>query len=52
VARKAVIPGNAGKSPLVKRAVDGEMPPEKEKPRPTRADLDVLERCVDAGAPD
>ncbi len=52
VARKAVVPGSAGKSPLVKRAAEGEMPPEGEKPRPTPADLDVLERWVDAGAPD
>src|SRR5262245_38446756 len=52
VARKAVIPGSALKSPLVKRAVDGEMPPEKEKPRPTRADLAALEKWIDAGAPD
>jgi hypothetical protein len=52
VARKAVIPGNARTSPLVKRTVDGEMPSEKEKPRPSPADLNVLEQWVDAGAPD
>lgn len=52
VARKVVVPGSALKSPLFKKSVYGEMPPEKEKQRPTKADLAALESWVDAGAPD
>jgi hypothetical protein len=51
VARKKVKPGEPASSRLLRRVVEGEMPPEGENPRPTKEDIALLERWVAAGAP-
>jgi WD40 repeat protein/mono/diheme cytochrome c family protein len=51
VARGKVVPGKSDESELLQRLVKGEMPPEKQKPRPTDDDLALLRRWIDAGAP-
>jgi serine/threonine protein kinase len=48
--RRKVVPGQPGKSRLLKRILDGEMPPDGE-PRPIREDEELLTRWVVAGAP-
>ncbi len=48
---KKVVAGEAGKSKLYKKMVSGDMPPEDEMPRPTQAEIAVLERWINSGAP-
>src|SRR5579872_2816722 len=50
-AHKIVKPGDAEHSYLIRRVEGGEMPPEGEAPRPAPADIAVLRRWIDAGAP-
>jgi WD40 repeat protein len=50
VARKKIIPGNPEASPLYKRVVAGKMPPPGEQPRPSPAEVAVLEQWIRAGA--
>jgi mono/diheme cytochrome c family protein len=52
VARKKIVPGDAGKSLLLRRVAAGEMPPDEEKTRPTAEDVATLTRWIKAGAPD
>src|SRR5437016_2876798 len=42
VARGKVVPGKPDESELLQRLIKGEMPPEKQKPRPTADDLALL----------
>ncbi len=51
LAKKKIVAGDAAKSRLFKRVKNGEMPPEEEKPRPTEAEIAVLEKWIAAGAP-
>src|SRR5262249_45581040 len=53
VDRKKLVPGQADKSPLYRKARDGDMPPPDPdiKDRPSKADLDVLRRWIEARAP-
>jgi tetratricopeptide (TPR) repeat protein len=53
VVRKKVIPGDAAKSKLYKRLTsdDDPMPPIDEKARPTKDDIALIRRWIDAGAP-
>ena len=48
--RKKLLPGNANRSPLLRRIVDDSMPPPNEKPRVSEADLATLKAWVNAGA--
>jgi mono/diheme cytochrome c family protein len=48
--RKKLIPGNADRSPLLRRIADGTMPPPGEKQRVSDADLATLKSWVNAGA--
>jgi mono/diheme cytochrome c family protein len=50
ISRLLVVPGKARESDLFLRVQQGEMPP-RAKPRPRPADIQVLERWIDAGAP-
>jgi tetratricopeptide (TPR) repeat protein len=53
VVRKKIIPGDAAKSKLYKRLTsdDDPMPPIDEKARPTKDDIALIRRWIDAGAP-
>jgi tetratricopeptide (TPR) repeat protein len=53
VARKKVVPGEPSKSKLYKRLTskNNPMPPEEEKIRPTSADIALLRKWIEAGAP-
>jgi len=51
VARKKVLPNDAKGSRLFKRVDDGTMPPPDEQPRPSAAEIAVLKKWIDAGAP-
>jgi WD40 repeat protein/mono/diheme cytochrome c family protein len=51
VARKKVLPGNADGSRLFKRLDEGTMPPPEESPRPSPADVALVKKWIDAGAP-
>jgi serine/threonine-protein kinase len=48
---KKVIPGNPGKSRLLRRMQADEMPPEDEKQRPSKADIALVKQWIEAGAP-
>jgi WD40 repeat protein/mono/diheme cytochrome c family protein len=50
VERKKVRPGDADRSPLVRRIADGSMPPTDEMPRVSDADLTTLKAWIAAGA--
>jgi Planctomycete cytochrome C len=52
IERRKVVPNDPKKSRIHKRIVTDEMPLEGEKPRPTKADVDLLERWINAGAPE
>ena len=54
VSRKKIVPGEPGKSKIYKRLTSktNPMPPEEEKLRPGSADIDVIRRWIEAGAPD
>jgi WD40 repeat protein len=51
VARRKVLPGAADRSPLYRKVAAGRMPPAGEKPRPGPAELVLLKRWINAGAP-
>ncbi len=51
VARKKVVPGQPEASRLWRRLDDGTMPPPDEQPRPSAAELAVVRRWIEAGAP-
>ena len=51
VARKKVLPGNADGSRLYKRLDEGTMPPPDENPRPGPAEIAIVKKWIDAGAP-
>jgi mono/diheme cytochrome c family protein len=51
VARKKVTPGDAEGSKLFRRVQHDEMPPAEETARPTPAEVAVLRRWIEAGAP-
>jgi mono/diheme cytochrome c family protein len=51
VGRQLVTPGKARESDLLLRVEDGEMPPKSRKVRPTPAEVKILRRWVEAGAP-
>jgi WD40 repeat protein len=51
VSRRLVILGQADKSPLYRKVAGNKMPPPSEKTRPSAADLAVLKRWIDHGAP-
>jgi tetratricopeptide (TPR) repeat protein/mono/diheme cytochrome c family protein len=54
VSRHKVVPGNPKKSKLYRRVTDdgAPMPPEEEKTRPSKEDIAVLKKWIEAGAPD
>src|SRR5262249_21273740 len=49
---KKIVPRDPEASRLLRRIKKGEMPPEDEQPRPSEADVAVLEKWIAAGAPD
>jgi WD40 repeat protein len=51
VTRRKVIPGDSAASPLYKRVAAGKMPPPDQKVRPGPADVALLKKWIDAGAP-
>ncbi len=51
VARKKVVPNDPKGSRLYKRTDDGTMPPPDENPRPSAAELAILKKWIEAGAP-
>lgn len=51
VARKKVLPSDAKGSRLFRRVDDGTMPPPDEHPRPSAAEIAVLKKWIEAGAP-
>jgi tetratricopeptide (TPR) repeat protein len=52
-ARRKLVPGDPAKSRIMRRITDPEtpMPPEEEKVRPSKDDIAVLRRWIEAGAP-
>ncbi|HEV3385612.1 MAG TPA: NPCBM/NEW2 domain-containing protein [Gemmata sp.] len=52
LASHKIVPGDPAQSALFKRMKKNEMPPEDEKPRPTEAEIAVIRRWIEAGAPD
>jgi mono/diheme cytochrome c family protein len=50
ISRLLVMPGKAQQSDLFLRVREGEMPPPAKKDRPGQAELQVLQRWIDAGA--
>jgi mono/diheme cytochrome c family protein len=51
VSRLLVTPGQAAQSDLFARIQQGEMPPKSAKTRPSAAEVKILERWIDTGAP-
>jgi len=51
VSRLLVTPGKASQSDLFQRIQQGEMPPKSSTTKPSQAELKILERWIDAGAP-
>ncbi|QJW95017.1 c-type cytochrome domain-containing protein [Frigoriglobus tundricola] len=51
VARKKVVPGDPKGSRLYRRVDEGTMPPPDEHPRPSAAEIAVLKKWIEAGAP-
>ena len=51
VARKKVVPNDLKGSRLFRRVDDGTMPPPDEQPRPSAAEVAVLKKWIEAGAP-
>jgi hypothetical protein len=54
VDRKKIVPGEPLKSKLYKRLVseDNPMPPDEEKVRPSKDDIALIKRWIEAGAPE
>ncbi len=51
VERNKIRPGDPSQSRLYRRVEQGTMPPEDEKPRPSEADVAILKKWIEAGAP-
>jgi mono/diheme cytochrome c family protein len=51
LARRKIVAGKAELSPLFRRVAGGKMPPAGEQPRPSAADIEILRRWIEAGAP-
>jgi mono/diheme cytochrome c family protein len=51
VARRKLVPGDAGRSKLFRRVEQGEMPPADETPRPGPNEVALLKQWIEAGAP-
>jgi WD40 repeat protein/mono/diheme cytochrome c family protein len=51
VSRKKIVPGHVEQSPLFRLVAGGKMPPAGEAPRPSTAEIEVLRRWIEAGAP-
>ncbi len=51
VARKKIVPNDAKGSRLFRRVDDGTMPPPDESPRPSAAEIAILKKWIEAGAP-
>jgi WD40 repeat protein/mono/diheme cytochrome c family protein len=51
VARKKVVPNDLKGSRLYRRVDEGTMPPPDEQPRPSAAEIAVLKKWIEAGAP-
>src|SRR5262245_31005941 len=51
VARKKVVPGDLKGSRLFRRVDEGTMPPPDEQPRPSAAEIAILKKWIEAGAP-
>ncbi|MBP3959421.1 WD40 repeat domain-containing protein [Gemmata sp. G18] len=51
VARKKIVPNDAKGSRLFRRVDDGTMPPPDENPRPSAAEVAILKKWIEAGAP-
>src|SRR5579883_264295 len=51
VARKKVVPNDVKGSRLFRRVEEGTMPPPEEHPRPSAAEIAVLKKWIEAGAP-
>ena len=51
IERKRVVPNNLAKSKLLRLILEGDMPPEGEKRRPTKDEVALLKRWIEAGAP-
>src|SRR5437016_32988 len=51
ISRLLISPGQSGQSDLFLRIQQNEMPPKSAKSRPTVAELKVLQRWIDSGAP-
>src|SRR6202030_2107068 len=51
-ARSKIVPGKAAESELFKLVRDGDMPPRKEKVRPSPNEITMLQQWIDAGAND
>src|SRR5262245_62103376 len=49
--RRKIVPGDPAKSPLLAKVVSGKMPPRYEKVRPTKDEIAVLRKWIEAGAP-
>ena len=52
VDRHQIVPGQPDQSKLLRRILDGEMPPEEEKQRPSKEEVAVLRRWIESGAPE
>jgi WD40 repeat protein len=50
IARRKIVPGQPERSPLMTRVLKGRMPPPAEKPRPSPADVQILQEWIRAGA--
>ena len=50
--RRKVVPGNPARSRLYRRLANEDMPPPDEKPRPGAAEVALVKRWIEAGAPD
>ncbi|MCI0701300.1 MAG: WD40 repeat domain-containing protein [Planctomycetia bacterium] len=51
VARKKIVPGDLKASRLFRRVDEGTMPPPDEHPRPSAAEIAILKKWIEAGAP-
>jgi len=51
-ARNKLVPGKANESELFQLMRDGDMPPRKEKARPSKEEIALVQQWIDAGAPD
>ncbi|OAI51804.1 hypothetical protein AYO44_04870 [Planctomycetaceae bacterium SCGC AG-212-F19] len=51
-ARNKIVPGKAGESELFQLVRDGDMPPRKEKMRPSKEEIALVQQWIDAGAAD